>query len=175
MRDSFILYTKILEVLEALTMEQRGVLFTAIVEFEKTGEEPVIEDPLVAMAFIPIRQDLELNNKKWKQTCEARSEAGKKSGEVRRNKAEQKKNKMISYEQNKQTRTKRTEHEYEDGNEQDVENERDEKAPPSPQGGRRQKTQMQMVEESDLSEPVKEAVKIVVIDDKVLFSMYGWQ
>ena len=82
-KKSFVLYTKIDEVLQALTDAQKGMLFQAIVDYEKTGEEPTIEDPTVKVAFIPIRQELDVNNEKWEKTSEARSKAGKKGAEAK--------------------------------------------------------------------------------------------
>lgn len=85
MRDSFVLYTKIREMVVKLTDEQKGILFQAILDFE-TDNEVSIDDPVIDMAFIPIRQDLEANNEKWENIRNARSEAGKRSGEVRKQK-----------------------------------------------------------------------------------------
>lgn len=85
MRDSFVLYTKIRETIGRLTDEQKGILFQAILDYE-TSNEVEIHDPIVDIAFIPIRQDLDVNNKKWEEIREARSEAGKKSAEARKRK-----------------------------------------------------------------------------------------
>jgi len=86
MRDSFVLYTSIAETLERLTDAQKGELFQAILDYE-LDKEINITDSIVEIAFIPIRQSLEQNNAKWEKTKAARSEAGKKSAEVRRQKA----------------------------------------------------------------------------------------
>lgn len=89
MKDSFVLYTKIKDVLDALSNEQKGMLFQAILDHE-SGEEVEISDPVVKIAFIPIQQDLDANAKKWEETRKARSEAGKKSAEQRQSKADKK-------------------------------------------------------------------------------------
>lgn len=76
-RDSFVLYTKVIEVVKKLDDVQKGKLFQAILDFESSGEYK-IDDPVVDIAFTPIRQDLELNNRKWQEQKESRSKAGKK-------------------------------------------------------------------------------------------------
>ncbi len=76
-KDSFVLYTKINEVVKELSDEQKGRLFQAILDYEETGEEPDL-DHATRLVFIPIRQDLDINNEKWEQQKKARSEAGKK-------------------------------------------------------------------------------------------------
>ena len=83
MRDSFILYTQINEVLKELKDEEKGQLFQAIMDYETTGEIPDDLSPIVKVAFIPIRQDLDANNKKYDDIKQARSEAGKKAAEAR--------------------------------------------------------------------------------------------
>ena len=77
-RDSFVLYTKITETVELLSNEQKGLLFQAILDYGN-GKDPEIEDPIVKIAFMPIRQDIDANNARWEKTREARSAAGKKS------------------------------------------------------------------------------------------------
>lgn len=112
MRDSFVIYTKVSEVIEALTDEQVGQLFRAMVEYEKTGEVS-ISDPVVSIAFIPIRQELDFNNEKWDKTREARSEAGKSGGRPKKANAlseKQKKAKKANAFSEKQTKTKKAEY-----------------------------------------------------------------
>lgn len=77
MRESFILYTKINEVVKQLNDEEKGRLFQAILDYEETGEMPELEK-LLHLVFIPIKQDLDKNNEKWEKQSKARSEAGKK-------------------------------------------------------------------------------------------------
>ena len=87
MRDSFLLYTEIGDVLKIMTNEQKGILFQAIIDYERTDEEPVIEDPIVAVAFVPVRQNLDRNNAKYERAAEQRREASKKAAEARKEKA----------------------------------------------------------------------------------------
>ena len=80
MRDSFVLYTKIKEVLEALTMEQRGLLFTAIMDYECSGQMPQIDDVCVKLAFIPVKHDLDATNASYDNRCAKNRENGKLGG-----------------------------------------------------------------------------------------------
>ena len=54
-RNSFVLFTEIVEVIKELTNEQKGMLFQAILDYQ-LGIEPDIEDQMVKIAFIPINQ-----------------------------------------------------------------------------------------------------------------------
>lgn len=76
-KESFVLYTKINEVVRELSDEQKGRLFQAILDYEETGEPPEL-DQLLRLVFIPIKQDLDRNSEKWEAQTKARSEAGKK-------------------------------------------------------------------------------------------------
>lgn len=86
-KDSFVLYTKINEVVRELTYEQKGKLFQAILDYEETGEQPEL-DQILRLVFIPIKQDLDRNNEKWEAQSRARSEAGKKGMASRYGKAQ---------------------------------------------------------------------------------------
>lgn len=123
MRDSFVLYTNISEVLEALSMEQRGMLFTAIIEYQKSGEMPEISDPLVKVAFIPVRQSLDINNNKYDSKVEARRQAGIKSGESRRKQNEQEGAKRTNVNFVRTKQTKRTENDNDNENVYENDNE----------------------------------------------------
>lgn len=88
MSESFILFTEYMEHMELLTMEQRGILFTAIMAYE-------IGDPLpemdigVKMAFSFIKANLDRSDQKYKDIKRKRSAAGIASAEARRNKSKQ--------------------------------------------------------------------------------------
>lgn len=83
-KNSFVLYMDYKEDFEALTNEQRGILITAIFEYQESGE-CYIEDPVVNMAFLHIRRQLNKDNEKYKETKKARSEAGQKGMQSRWN------------------------------------------------------------------------------------------
>lgn len=78
-RNSFILYTDIIEVVSALSTEQKGILFQAILDYQTSGVA-TIDDDIVKIAFIPIRQRLDANNAKWQDKAESRKEAGRRGG-----------------------------------------------------------------------------------------------
>lgn len=79
-RESFVLYTKINEVVQKLTDEQKGKVFQAILDYEETGEQPAFDDLMLELVFVPIRQDLDKCNEKWEAQIKARVEAGRKGG-----------------------------------------------------------------------------------------------
>lgn len=94
MKDSFVLYTRYAKHIEKLNMEQRGVLFTAIM-CHATGEELPEMDAATDIICGIILEDIEECDRKWEETKAARSKAGKASAEKRQqeqskpNKAEQ--------------------------------------------------------------------------------------
>lgn len=81
-RESFVLYTKINEIVKELSVEDKGLLFQAILDYQETGVVPDISGA-IKIAFIGIRQDLDANAEKYEQVRKARSEAGKKGMESR--------------------------------------------------------------------------------------------
>lgn len=84
-KRSFILYCDFKEQLDLLDYEEKGRLIEAI--FDHECGEPIKDlPPMVKMAFASIRPHLLRNAKEWETSRKKRSEAGKKSGEVRRNK-----------------------------------------------------------------------------------------
>ena len=76
MKTSFVLYTEYLRHMQLLTMEQRGVLFTAIMAYEGETEMPEM-DGAVEMAFSFIRVQLERDEEKYAEVSKKRSEARK--------------------------------------------------------------------------------------------------
>lgn len=88
MKNSFILYTEYAKHLSLLSMEQRGVLFTAIMAYE-TGEELPEMDGMTQMAFSFISEQLSRDKDKYETTCKRRSEAGRQGGRPREQKEEQ--------------------------------------------------------------------------------------
>lgn len=84
MKNSFVLYTEYAKHLELLSMEQRGVLFTAIMAFE-TGEEMPEMDGMTKMAFSFISEQLSRDKEKYESICKKRSEAGRNGGRPKAN------------------------------------------------------------------------------------------
>lgn len=89
MKNSFVLYTEYAKHLELLSMEQRGVLFTAIMAFE-TGEEMPDMDGMTKMAFSFISEQLLRDKEKYESICKKRSAAGQSGGRPKANADEEK-------------------------------------------------------------------------------------
>lgn len=88
MRESFLLYTDIGEVIDKMTDASVAALFRAIVKYEQTDVIPEIEDPVAEIAFIPIRQRLDINNAKWEEEIAKRRKAAEIANEAKRKKTE---------------------------------------------------------------------------------------
>ena len=78
-KNSFVLYTDYLAQIEMLSMEQRGMLLTAIMLYQ-AGEEIPDVDPVTAMAFSFIKTNMDRDNDRYEKIVEARREAGKTGG-----------------------------------------------------------------------------------------------
>ena len=67
-------------------MEQKGRIFEALLDFP---EQPDFEDPMLVMAWDFMADVLEENDKKWDETREKRSAAGRKGAEATNGKRQQ--------------------------------------------------------------------------------------
>lgn len=92
MNTSFVLFTKINDVVKELTNEQKGILFQAILDYQETGVVPDM-DILIRVVFLPIKHDMDYCTEQREESLRKKSEAGKKSAEVRAAKANGKKQK----------------------------------------------------------------------------------
>lgn len=103
MKNSFVFYTDYINQIELLNMQQRGLLFTAVMYYV-AGREPPELDGITSMAFSFIRNQLDKDIEKYNRTVEARREAGKKGGRppVKPNEAN-----AFSEKQKKQTKAKK--------------------------------------------------------------------
>ena len=88
-KESFILYAQYLENIEMLSMEQRGILFTAILKYTADQPIPDFTDNAVKIAFSFIRSQIDRDAEKYNQIRAKRSEAGKKGGRPRKSAGEQ--------------------------------------------------------------------------------------
>lgn len=118
MKDSFVLYTKYLDNIQALSMEQRGMLFTSLMLYA-SGQEPEEMDPVTAMAFSFIKSQMDKDIEKYNETCAKRSEAGKIGGRPKKQE-EAKKANGFSEIQKKQGKAKKADNEYEYDNDNDL-------------------------------------------------------
>ena len=112
-REAFLLYGRFQEPIMQLSNESKGMLLTALFEYHKSGQ--VLELPPDArMAFMFIKNQMDLDNDKYAATCEKRAEAGRKGAE----KSKQKQ--MTANDSKCQQKTPDNEKENEKENENDV-------------------------------------------------------
>lgn len=83
-KDSFVLYTEYMEQTELLSMEQRGILLTAIFAYVSDAELPDM-DGITKMAFAFIKSRIDKDTEKYAKTIEKRKEAGKLGGRPKAN------------------------------------------------------------------------------------------
>lgn len=112
-RKGFVLYCEYKEHLALLSDEEKGQLLMAIFDYVSLDKYPTNLSGLSKMAFSFIKTDLDINREKWERQKQIKSQAGKRSGEVRRalaeaNKNEQKRTKRTGVHSVEQKRTKRT-------------------------------------------------------------------
>lgn len=88
-----ILYPEQQEFTDLLSLEQKGMLLDALFAIAH-GEEPVIDDGMVAMAVVYFKQRHRQNQEKFEAISKARSEAGKKGAENKQKQANVSKNKQ---------------------------------------------------------------------------------
>lgn len=89
---SFVLYTEYLEHIALLTMEQRGLLFTAILTYV-AGNDPPVMDGTTQMAFSFIRSRLDRDGAAYADKIKKRSDAGKQGGRPKANESDEKQKK----------------------------------------------------------------------------------
>lgn len=82
-QKSFVLYTDYAEHIQLLSLEERGMLLTAIFEYVKDGTPPEFTGAL-GMAFSFIRAQLDRDMGKYNDLVEKRRAAGKRSAEQRK-------------------------------------------------------------------------------------------
>lgn len=90
MKDSFIMYNSFYEPIKTLKNEQLGKLLRAIFNYTISGE--ITQDNDILIAFMFIKNQLDIDAEKWKDIKQKRSEAGKKhkgNQYTNRNKMEQ--------------------------------------------------------------------------------------
>lgn len=78
-KNNFILYTDYFEQLQMLTIEQRGVLLTALMCYQ-LGEQLPEMDKITAMCYSFISADVRRNNEKYEEIIEKRRESGRRGG-----------------------------------------------------------------------------------------------
>ena len=78
-KNSFVLYTEYIEIFEELSDEDAGQLAKHLFRYVN-DLNPETENPLAKLAFIPIKQQLKRDLKKYESICERNSKNGAKGG-----------------------------------------------------------------------------------------------
>lgn len=88
-KKSVILYTEWAQPLKALSLEDKGRIFDAILSYSETGETPHFDSAAAEMAFSFIRLRLDVNARKWADVRQKRREAGRRGALVTNSKNQQ--------------------------------------------------------------------------------------
>lgn len=81
-KKSFVLYADLLDNIEHLTNEEKGILFNHLLEYVN-DKNPILEDRILVTAWKPIEKQLKRDLKKFEEVKTKRSKAGKRSAELR--------------------------------------------------------------------------------------------
>lgn len=81
-KKSFVLYCDLIKSIEHLTFEEKGILFNHLLEYVN-DKNPVLEDRLILTAWKPIELQLKRDLIKFEEVKSKRSDAGKRSAELR--------------------------------------------------------------------------------------------
>ena len=85
----FFTYFHHAEVLEMLSDEQAGRLYKALMRYGNTGEESDFgSDNALGVMFALFKKEIDYNFERYAEICEMRREAGRKSAEARKKKAQ---------------------------------------------------------------------------------------
>lgn len=119
-KKSFVLYADLLQTIEHLTNEEKGILFNHLLEYVN-DKNPVMKDRLILTAWKPIEMQLKRDLKKFETVKEKRSEAGKASAKSRAlNTTQQKSTKSTSVQFVKQCSTNPTDNDNDNDNVNDI-------------------------------------------------------
>jgi hypothetical protein len=86
-KKGFILYADQKELFDQLPNDKAGELIKHIFSYVN-DENPITDDLLIKLAFTPIKQQLKRDLKKFEETKKQRSDAGKRSAELRKKQRE---------------------------------------------------------------------------------------
>lgn len=78
MKESFIMYNSFYEPIKTLKNEQLGKLLRAIFNYTTTGE--ITQDNEILVAFMFIKNQIDIDTNKWEEQKKKRSEAGRLGG-----------------------------------------------------------------------------------------------
>ena len=107
-KKSFVLYADLIKSIEHLTNEEKGILFNHLLLYVN-DKNPILEDRLILTAWKPIELQLKRDLVKFEEVKAKRSDAGKRSAELRALKSEeQNSTNLTSVESVKQSSTNST-------------------------------------------------------------------
>ena len=75
-KKSFVLYADLLDNIEHLTNEEKGILFNHLLEYVN-DKNPILEDRLLVTAWKPIEKQLKRDLTKWSDSKELKSKSGR--------------------------------------------------------------------------------------------------
>jgi hypothetical protein len=81
-KKSFVLYSDLIKSIDHLTNEEKGILFNHLLEYVN-DKNPILTDRLILTAWKPIELQLKRDLIKFEEVKFKRSEAGKRSAELR--------------------------------------------------------------------------------------------
>ncbi len=84
-RKSFLLYNDMMDMFELLTLEERGILISAIFNYVTRGAAGEEMTPVLRMAFASIKNTLDRDGEAYAERCEKNTANGKKGGRPRKN------------------------------------------------------------------------------------------
>ena len=87
-KKSFVLYADLIKSIEHLTNEEKGILFNHLLEYVN-DLKPILNDRLILTAWKPIELSLKRDLVKFEEVKAKRSDAGKRSAELRALKAQE--------------------------------------------------------------------------------------
>ena len=124
-KKSFVLYADLIKSIEHLTYEEKGILFTHLLEYVN-DMNPILNDRLILTAWKPIELQLKRDLKKFEEVKAKRSVAGKRSAESRALKNdEQNSTNSTSVESVEQTPTNPTDNDNDNDNDNVTDNDND--------------------------------------------------
>ena len=90
MKNTFVMYTDWIDMIEDLTDEDRGLLFLAIMRYQLGEELPEMKKGSgPSVAFAQMRRQFEKDSEKYNELCQKRREAGKTGGRPKSEKKEE--------------------------------------------------------------------------------------
>jgi hypothetical protein len=110
-KNSFVLQTRLNDVVAKLSDKQAGVLFKGILNYAANGTAVNFEDSAVTIAFEFVRQDIDYTAKRYAETCAKRAESGRLGG--RPKKANESKKSKCFFEKANESKRKHNDNEYE--------------------------------------------------------------